>query len=84
MDKIKVVAGDLTEEGLGLCAFDRNMLLKNVELVFNCAANTRFDLPLKDAINFNTAGTLKVLQLASQMINLKVRPTNNKIYLHFY
>ena len=73
MNKIKIIAGDLTEDGLGLNDVDRNLLVENVELVFNCAANVRFDMSLKDAINVNTAGVLRILQLATKMIHLKVR-----------
>lgn len=51
---------------------DRAELVEQVNVVFHCAANVRFDQPLRDAVNMNTLGTQRVLQLAEKMQNLKV------------
>lgn len=59
-------------EGLGLSEDDHKELISKITIVFHCAANVRFDLPLKDAVNMNTLGTNRLLQLAEQMPLLKV------------
>ncbi|XP_036342386.1 putative fatty acyl-CoA reductase CG5065 [Rhagoletis pomonella] len=71
VNKIQVVKGDVVEEGLGLNANDTNELAANVEVIFHCAANVRFDQPLRPMIRMNVAGTLKLLQLAEKMTSLK-------------
>ncbi|XP_037039618.1 putative fatty acyl-CoA reductase CG5065 [Bradysia coprophila] len=72
MQKIKTVKGDVSLECLGIDAADRTQLIANVDVVFHCAANVRFDQPLKDAVNLNTLGTNRVLKLAEEMTRLKV------------
>ncbi|XP_053961383.1 putative fatty acyl-CoA reductase CG5065 [Anastrepha ludens] len=72
VNKIQVVKGDVMDYGLGLSANDTNELVSNVEVIFHCAANVRFDQPLRPMVRMNVAGTLKVLQLAETMANLKV------------
>lgn len=71
LEKIKVVQGDVLEEELGICDNDRNTLHECIDIVFHCAANVRFDQPLQGAVQFNTLGTHKMLQLAENMVNLK-------------
>lgn len=70
--KIHVIKGDVMEDKLGMSPEDRDYLITNVEVIFHCAANVRFDQPLRPMIQMNVSGTLKVLQLAEEMINLKV------------
>lgn len=72
INKIKVVKGDVLEDDLGLSHNDINELASNVDVIFHCAANVRFDQPLRPMIQMNVAGTLKVLKLAEKMPNLKV------------
>ena len=72
MQKIIFVNGDITLDGLALSSQDEQMLVDEVNIVFHCAANVRFNDPLKEAININTTGTLRMLQLAKKMKNLKV------------
>uniref|UniRef100_A0A336LBT4 Fatty acyl-CoA reductase n=2 Tax=Culicoides sonorensis TaxID=179676 RepID=A0A336LBT4_CULSO len=67
LDKIKVIQGDVLEDQLGISDNDRNTLHENIDIVFHCAANVRFDQPLKQAVQFNTLGTHKMLQLAENM-----------------
>ncbi|XP_066998515.2 putative fatty acyl-CoA reductase CG5065 [Anabrus simplex] len=68
---LKVVRGDVTLEGLGLSAEDRTLLTKDVSVVFHCAANVRFDQKLRVAIEFNTLGARRVLDLALDMTQLE-------------
>ena len=82
LDKICVVKGDVSLENLGLNENDENKLIENVNLVFHCAANVRFDQTLKDAVNFNTNGTHRVLKLAEKMKNLAVFTHVSTAYCH--
>lgn len=72
LDKIRPVKGDVSIDGLGLNDQDRQELINTINVVFHCAANVRFDQPLKDAVNMNTLGTYRILQLAEYMNKLKV------------
>lgn len=70
LDKIRPVKGDVTLLNLGLSPEDRNMLIERVNIVFHSAATVRFDEPLKVAVNLNTKGTDRVIDLCKDMINL--------------
>jgi len=71
-EKIKIMKGDILQKRLGLNEEDENELLSNVNVIFHCAANVRFDQPLKPMIQMNVAGTLKVINLAKKMMFLNV------------
>lgn len=70
LKKIIVVNGDTTIEGLGLSLNDKNLLIQEVSVTFHMAANVRFDLPLKTAVNLNTRGTAYVLKVVKQFKQL--------------
>jgi thioester reductase-like protein len=72
MRKIIFINGDICIDGLGLTDTDEQMLIDEVNVVFHCAANVRFNDPLKEAININTVGTLRMLKLAAKIKSLKV------------
>jgi alcohol-forming fatty acyl-CoA reductase len=82
LDKVHVIKGDISVEGLGLNDNDENLLIDNVNLVFHCAANVRFDQTLKNAVNFNTNGTHRVLKLAERMKKLVVFTHVSTAYCH--
>ncbi|XP_030370365.1 putative fatty acyl-CoA reductase CG5065 [Scaptodrosophila lebanonensis] len=71
VNKVHVVKGDVLEPDLGLSADNINTLSSTVEVVFHCAANVRFDQPLRPMVRMNVAGTLKLLRLAEKMKNLQ-------------
>ncbi|KAK2580054.1 hypothetical protein KPH14_012338, partial [Odynerus spinipes] len=71
LKKLVMVSGDTTMDGLALSPSNKEKLLKEVSVLFHMAANVRFDLSLKTAINMNTRGTLNVLALAKQMPHLE-------------
>lgn len=71
LDKIVVIQGDVLDDELGINDNDRNTLHEHIDVVFHCAANVRFDQPLQGAVQFNTLGTHKMLQLAENMKKLK-------------
>ncbi|XP_061400774.1 fatty acyl-CoA reductase 1 [Musca vetustissima] len=70
--KIFVIGGDVLEDNLGIKHEDREHLIQTIDVVFHCAANVRFDQPLRPMVQMNVMGTQKVLELATQMENLKV------------
>ena len=66
------VEGDCGAAGLGLTISDRQMLIKNVNVVFHAAATVNFDEKLKMAFAINVKGTEAVLDLCKQAERLKV------------
>ncbi|XP_055548928.1 putative fatty acyl-CoA reductase CG5065 isoform X7 [Wyeomyia smithii] len=70
--KLIAVQGDLSSNGLGLSHEDREKLVEETEIVFHCAATLKLEAKLKDAIEFNTTGTKRVLDLCKQMKKLQV------------
>ncbi|KAJ8982208.1 hypothetical protein NQ317_013510 [Molorchus minor] len=63
--------GDCERPNLGLGEEDRNILIKEVDIVFHVAATVRFDEKLKTAIRINVKATRDLLRLARQMPRLK-------------
>lgn len=55
---------------LGLSPEDKAMLMQRVNIVFHSAATVRFDEPLKVAVNLNTKGTDRMIELCKSMSNL--------------
>jgi len=76
MNKVKPVPGDVAEDKLGLSEEDKRRVINSVHIIFHNAALVKFNADLKDAINMNVEGTLRVLQLASEMVNLEVVPSS--------
>lgn len=70
--KIIAIEGDLTAKNLGLTDEQRKRLIDEVDVVINGAASLRLEAGMKAAIESNTLGTLRVLELSKQMKNLKV------------
>ncbi|XP_046382883.1 fatty acyl-CoA reductase 1-like isoform X2 [Ischnura elegans] len=82
-EKMVAVAGDVTADGLlGLSEEDRKELTDEVSVFFHCAATVRFDDTLLDAVKMNVRGTLRALQLAMEMKNLKVMAHVSTAYCH--
>lgn len=55
---------------MGLSDEDRIILTQQVNIVFHSAATVRFNEPLKVAVNLNTQGTERIIDLCTGMINL--------------
>ncbi|XP_015522200.1 putative fatty acyl-CoA reductase CG5065 [Neodiprion lecontei] len=70
LKRLVVISGDTTVEGLALSPEDKDRLMKDVSVVFHMAANVRFDLSLRAAINMNTKGTANLIKVAKQLPNL--------------
>lgn len=56
---------------LGLSTENMHEILSNTQIVFHLAATLRLEANLKDAIEMNTTGTQRVLDLAKKMPNLE-------------
>lgn len=72
LQKLRIVKGDVTQEALGLSEGDIKDMASCVSVVFHCAANVRFDQPLKGACNMNTQGTFRTLTVAENFKKLDV------------
>lgn len=70
-DKIKAIAGDVSQANLGVSEVDRNVLISSVNIAFHSAATVRFNENLKEAVILNTVGTKSVVKLCKEMKKLK-------------
>ncbi|XP_065219109.1 fatty acyl-CoA reductase wat-like isoform X2 [Planococcus citri] len=71
LSKVTPIVGDCIKPGLGLSEVDRELIKKEVNVVFHVAATVRFDAPLRQAVNMNIRSTSDLLDLAVDMKNLK-------------
>ncbi|XP_065365043.1 putative fatty acyl-CoA reductase CG8306 [Calliphora vicina] len=69
--KLVAIPGDAVLPFLGITP-EYQKVLKNVSIVFHCAATVRFDEPLRDALKLNVGGTLETLRFAESLKHLKV------------
>ncbi|EGI66350.1 Putative fatty acyl-CoA reductase [Acromyrmex echinatior] len=69
--KIVPITGDSNIKGLGLSKTDRNMLIRNVSIIFHMAANMQFYGKIKISTIVNIDATATILKLAKRMPNLK-------------
>lgn len=58
-------------EGLGIPTEARLTLINNVSVVFHMAATLKLEGALKDAVEMNVDGTIKVVDLCKQMKKLE-------------
>lgn len=65
---------------MGINEKDEQELIENVNIIFHCAAKAKFSLTLRDALTFNTLGTLRILQLSEKMENLIVFSHFSTVY----
>lgn len=70
--KLVPIQGDVTFDGLGISNEDLSKLINETEIVFHCAATLKLEAKLKDAIEMNTVGTKRMLDLCKQMEKLQV------------
>ncbi|CAL7951768.1 unnamed protein product [Xylocopa violacea] len=71
LSKVIPVAGDVTEQELGISEADQNTLIRNVSIVFHSAATVKFDEALKLSVTINMVGTKQLLYLCHRMHNLE-------------
>ena len=72
--KVVAISGDVTIDELAMNPIERQLVLENVSIIFNCAATIRFDEPLRRALQLNVGSALRVLRLAQRCPQLQVSP----------
>lgn len=72
LKKIRLIKGDIAKDNLDIDSEDESEMTKTLDVIFHCAAKAKFSLTLRQALSFNTIGTLRVLQLASRVKHLMV------------
>ncbi|XP_060831010.1 fatty acyl-CoA reductase 1-like [Bombus pascuorum] len=65
--RVYPMKGDVNLPNLGLSQEDRNLLLEKINIVFHAAATVRFNEPLHVAVNVNTKGTARVIELWKEL-----------------
>ncbi|OAD60327.1 hypothetical protein WN48_05374, partial [Eufriesea mexicana] len=71
LKKVVALNGDVSVENLGLTSQQLETLMNEIDVVFHLAATLRLESKLKDAIEMNTIGTKRVLELAKNMKKLQ-------------
>ncbi|XP_017484385.1 PREDICTED: putative fatty acyl-CoA reductase CG5065 isoform X1 [Rhagoletis zephyria] len=70
LKKVTSFNGDVTYENLGLSGENLKYVIDNTNIVFHMAATLKLEGNLKDAIDMNTTGTRRALDIAKQMKGL--------------
>lgn len=70
LERIQILAGDITSSNLGISDKHLNALYKEITAIMHTAASTRFDLPLAEARKINVLGTKNVLDFALKCTNV--------------
>ncbi|KAI8434832.1 hypothetical protein MSG28_003331 [Choristoneura fumiferana] len=70
MQKLIPVTGDILFDNLGIEDNILKLLYDEVSVVFHFAASLRLEAPLKEGLEMNTRGTLRVLDVARKMRNI--------------
>ncbi|KAJ9066465.1 hypothetical protein DSO57_1009214 [Entomophthora muscae] len=64
--RVVAIEGDIAMPGLGVSKADANLLHANLNLVIHSAATVDFNMPVKDALQINTLGTMELLRLCEK------------------
>lgn len=72
LEKLCQVAGDVLKPTLGLSDEDLHILHQEVSVVIHTAATVRFNECISLAVEMNTLGTRRVIELCKQLPRLKV------------
>ena len=65
-ERIIPVSGDLVLGGLGIQPAMRKVLTSEVQVILNSAASINFDDPIREALQINYFGAMRVLDLAHE------------------
>nr|XP_010313342.1 fatty acyl-CoA reductase 1-like isoform X2 [Solanum lycopersicum] len=72
-EKVFPVAGDISFEDFGIENSDmKNKMFKEIDIIINSAATTRFDERYDIAMDINVLGALNVLKFAKRCENVKI------------
>ncbi len=69
--RLRALAGDIEEPGLGLAESTADRLAEEVTTVVHCAASVSFELPLEESRRINVDGTRHVAELAARCERLE-------------
>lgn len=81
---VKAIAGDVSQENLGISPEDRRILADNVNVIIHSAATLDFGDTLKTTVDINLLGTRRVTQLAKECTKLKVLVHVSSAYVNSY
>ncbi|XP_037295574.1 putative fatty acyl-CoA reductase CG5065 isoform X2 [Manduca sexta] len=70
MKKVVAVTGDLLYDDLGIDKHQLKEIYDEVSIVFHFAATLRLEAPLREGLEMNTKGTLRILELSKNIKNL--------------
>ncbi|XP_013146446.1 PREDICTED: putative fatty acyl-CoA reductase CG8306 [Papilio polytes] len=70
MKKLVPVSGDIMYDNLGVDPKVLEQIYNEVSVVFHFAASLRLEAPLKEGLEMNTKGTMRVLDVAKRIKNL--------------
>ncbi|XP_072948538.1 putative fatty acyl-CoA reductase CG5065 [Epargyreus clarus] len=84
LHKLRLVPGDMLKEELGMSILDQEEVQRECQIVFHCAATVRFDMFIREAVEMNVCGTVKILKFAETMQNLEVFLHMSTAYCHDY
>ncbi|KAF9348521.1 cyclin-dependent kinase inhibitor far1, partial [Mortierella sp. AD094] len=70
MSRVVPVQGDISLENLGMSAGDIEMVQADTTVLISCAASVSFTMPLREALNMNCYGPLRIFRLAQGMSKL--------------
>ncbi|XP_075073600.1 fatty acyl-CoA reductase 3 isoform X1 [Nicotiana tabacum] len=71
-DRVFLVAGDIACDNLGINSELKNEMFKEIDIIVNSAAATRFDERYDTAIRTNTLGALNILKFSKQCSKLNM------------
>ncbi|KAL1502815.1 hypothetical protein ABEB36_007906 [Hypothenemus hampei] len=69
--KVAIFKGDCNQPNLGMSPEDIAQFINEVNVVFHCAANVRFDASLKETTITNIRATRDLIEIAKQVKKLK-------------
>ncbi|XP_015951354.2 fatty acyl-CoA reductase 2, chloroplastic [Arachis duranensis] len=72
LSKLVPVVGNICESNLGLDEDSSNVIMDEVDVIVNSAANTTFDERYDTAININTKGPCRLMSIAKKCKKLKL------------
>ncbi|XP_043486801.1 fatty acyl-CoA reductase wat-like [Polistes fuscatus] len=70
-DKIVCIQGDCALPNLGITPLDKDILMKEISIIFHLAATIRFNENIKSATHTNVRGVKDMISLSKEMPNLK-------------
>lgn len=71
INKIRPVHGDIVTDGLGLSKEELSLIVENASIVFHCAATLKLEATIQDAVEMNTMGTQRAVDVAKQIKGLR-------------